>query len=926
MRGEWVAIDLETTGLDTAKDAIIEVAAVRFRDGQEIGAFSSLVNPRRGIPQVVTDITGISNETIATAPTIDTVLPQFIDFIGDVPVVAHNVGFDISVLRLQHNVLRENIAIDTLDLAAMLMPRAARVNLRSLALELGLTLENAHRAQDDARATGHLYWRLWQKLIALPRSIVVEISAAAERLQWMTTPVLQAAVGEAIEKPVPTLPAYKAAVQAADSAQSAPFVSADEVRRAFSAEGTLAAGFTAYETRPQQLDMALSVAETLSTGGILLAEAGTGVGKSLAYLMPAALWAQRSGRPVVISTHTIGLQDQLLHSDIPRLRAVLGRDVRAAVLKGRSNYLCLSQFERLRERGPRDQTEFVMLGRLLVWLYEGGNGDRADLPARGPQEMAVWRRLSADEGFGCNPATCGRMHRSGHCPYLSAYNAAEHAEIIIVNHALLATPAVENTVSFDTVIIDEAHNLEDAITSGATQWIDMNAALTPVKQLGNFKRGDLAEVYQLLQNIIGADDLMRVEKFIDLLSGGLTEYQAALKRTFDRLAELREELISRGGNDQFMGVRVVDGVLSRDEFIPTLEAGREVAEFAQIIGQAIDQIIKRTQAATAGRDDSSLRELLNSIYAQRIALRDNSALLAGLLSEQHGNWVYWLSGSDNQFPLAVNRAPLEVGATLESTLWRHRAVVLTSATLRTGGDAETFDHLRSRLHVPIAQEITLGSPFNYKRNVLLYVPQDAPPPANKDGHQRSIDQAIIQLAVALNGRVLALFTSHAQVRQTTRNITARLGMAGIQVLSQSEGGGRQVLIDQFQLADKAVLLGTRMFWEGVDIPGDSLSAVVIAKLPFPVPNEPVIAARSEVYADAFNEFSVPEAILLFRQGFGRLIRTASDRGVVAILDSRVLTARYGKAFIAALPEMDVVRGPLAQMGKAAADWLPELKP
>ncbi len=925
MRGEWVAIDLETTGLDTAKDAIIELAAVRFRDGVEVGSYSKLVNPRRAIPQIVTDITGISNETIANAQPIDVLLPEFIAFVGRSPVVAHMASFDLGMLRIQHNAFRENVAIDTLDLASMLLPRAARINLRSLALELGLTLENAHRAEDDARATGLLYWHLWQKLIDLPRSIVAEIATAGDRLQWMTAPVLQAALLESVEKPVRSLPGID---RPSDALEMAPAesgrISSEEIQRAFAADGALAENFAAYETRPQQLEMALAVSEVFSDGGALLAEAGTGVGKSLAYLLPAALWARRNRRPVVISTHTLGLQDQLMNNDIPRLRSAVGFDVKAAVLKGRANYLCLSHFERLRERGPRDQTEFVMLGRLLVWLHEGGNGDRTELPPRGPQETAVWRRLSADEGFGCNPKQC-TLQRSGVCPYSRAYRGAEDADVIIVNHALLSTPAVESAVSFDTVVIDEAHNLEDAITSGATRWLDLNSASEPVKQLGNFKRGDLAAVYQQLQGAVSAEDVMRVEKFIDLLSGALTEYQAALKRVFDRLAELRDELIQRAGNDQFMGVRVLANVLAQAEFAPTIAAGRDLVEFAQIIGPALDQLIKRIQTATSGKEDSGLRELMNSIFAQRVALRDNGELLAGLLSDNHGNWVYWLSGSDNQFPLAVNRAPLDVGAALEQTLWKQRAVVLTSATLRTGTEAESFDHLRARLHVPEPRELILGSPFAYKDNVLVFVPQDTPPPASKDGHQRAIDQAIIQLAVALNGRVLALFTSHAQVRQTTRNITARLGIGGIQVLSQSEGGGRQVLIDQFLSADKAVLLGTRMFWEGVDIPGDRLSAVLIAKLPFPVPNEPVVAARSEMYTDPFNEYSVPEAILMFRQGFGRLIRTATDRGIVAILDSRILTARYGKAFLAALPELNVVRGPLANLGKAATDWLPNLK-
>lgn len=922
MRGEWVAIDLETTGLDTEKDKIIEVAAVLFRDGVEVDAFEALVNPRQAIPQIVADLTGISNDTIAAAPEIDAVLPELIRFVGRRPVVAHMASFDVSILRGQHQVLLDNLVIDTLDLASILMPRAARVNLRSLALELGLELRNAHRALADARASGLLYGYLWQQLVNLPRDLLEELASAARQVRWPSAAVLESAAAETVNTS-----AFRTRLNivhdepALDGqAQTIP-VAVDTL---FGVNGMASQAFAEFEARPQQHEMAQAVAETLDRGGVLFVEAATGVGKSLAYLFPVALWARQHGRPVVVSTHTISLQEQLMKSDIPRLQAVLGANIRATVLKGRSNYLCLANFERFRDRGPRDRDEFIMLGRVLVWLNDGGSGDRGELPSRGPQDNALWRRLSADDGFGCNPSLCA-VTRLGVCPLANAYRRATTADIIIVNHALLATATLDSYIDYDTVVIDEAHNLEMAVTHGASRWLDENAALEPVKQLGSYRRGDLASVLQRLKALQADNDLvMRVERFVELLAGSLAGFQAAVRTVFRQLDELRQHLVDRAGQDQFLGVRVLPSVLREPEFATALAAGRDLQEFADGIGPELEKFNRRIHAIAQEKDDPLLRDLVNSLQSQRIALSEAADLLCGLLSDSHDNWVYWLSGGDGQYPIAVNRAPIDVGTILEGTLWRRRSVVLTSATLRIGRDPESFDHIKTRLQAPPARELALGSPFDYRKNALIYIPTNVPPPSNREGHQRAIDTALIQLAVALNGRVMALFTSHAQVRQTTRNVSARLGMVGIQVFSQSEGGSRQTLIEQFQRTDKAVLLGTRSLWEGVDIAGEQLSALLIAKLPFPVPNEPIVAARSEQYADPFNDYSVPEAILLFRQGFGRLIRTAHDRGIVAVLDSRILTARYGRAFLDSLPDAQVVKAPLDQLGVEAQRWLPDV--
>jgi DNA polymerase-3 subunit epsilon/ATP-dependent DNA helicase DinG len=255
---------------------------------------------------------------------------------------------------------------------------------------------------------------------------------------------------------------------------------------------------------------------------------------------------------------------------------------------------------------------------------------------------------------------------------------------------------------------------------------------------------------------------------------------------------------------------------------------------------------------------------------------------------------------------------------MEDFIWHKKdAVILTSATLQTDN---RFSFLRDRLYADNIQEVAVGSPFDYKQSTLVYIPDDIPMPQDA-GYQRSVEKGLIELAAALDGRVLALFTSYAQLRETAANISPRLALGNIVVYDQATGGSRETLLDSFKSTEKAVLLGTRSFWEGVDIPGDDLVALVIVRLPFAVPNDPIFAARSATYGDAFQHYAVPDAILRFRQGFGRLIRTRSDRGIVTIFDSRVVNKSYGMKFLEALPDTTLQYGKLDDLAQAATNWL-----
>jgi DNA polymerase-3 subunit epsilon/ATP-dependent DNA helicase DinG len=300
-------------------------------------------------------------------------------------------------------------------------------------------------------------------------------------------------------------------------------------------------------------------------------------------------------------------------------------------------------------------------------------------------------------------------------------------------------------------------------------------------------------------------------------------------------------------------------------------------------------------------------------------LTEAQAYLAALVSQPDSNYIYWVEIQPNTFRLALQIAPLHIGPLMEQFLWHEKtSIVVTSATLTTQGE---FEYLKNRLNADEADELVLGSPFDFENSTLLFLPNDIPEPNDANGYQRAVEQSIVRLAKSSGGRMLVLFTSYAQLRKTSQSITSPLQESDIQVYEQGEGASANTLLETFRGTEKAVLLGTRAFWEGVDIPGAALSVLVIVKLPFDVPSDPIIAARSETFDDPFNEYHLPEAILRFRQGFGRLIRTQSDRGVVAVLDKRVLSKRYGRSFLDSLPDCTKQIGSLSDLPRLTARWL-----
>jgi ATP-dependent DNA helicase DinG len=927
-----VALDIETTGLDPAKDSILEIGAVRFNARRVEGEWATLVNPGRPVPAFITQLTGITDLMVREAPTIRSVLTELKEFVGDAIVVGHNVRFDLGFLRRQ-GVLGLNDSMDTYELASVLMPGAGRYNLGALAQILSVPLPATHRALDDARVTRLIYQRLFQQALEIPIGLLAEIVRMGENLDWGGYWALRYALRERSKETVSARNAPNTDLgplfdkfngRTPNQLIPTPELCAldmDEVASILEYGGAFSKQFPHYEYRPQQVEMLRAVSEAFSEGHHLLVEAGTGTGKSMAYLIPAALWAIQNKRRVVISTNTINLQDQLINKDIPDLRKALDlKELRAAVLKGRANYLCPRRLEQMRRRGPEDCDEMRILAKVMVWLQETLSGDRGEINLNGPVEREVWRRICADDE-GCNTENCLKR-TGGNCPFHRARQAAQAAHILVVNHALLlADVATGNRVlpEYDYLIIDEAHHLEDATTNSLSFEITQTDIDRSLRELGGPNGGILGWLLETFQNLLVPEEFATANHLVQRATDLAFHFESLSRAFFDSVNQfLIDQREGRPMGPYAFQERILPATRTQpawaDVEMAWDDADRTLKPLIDILGELLKGLSNLIEILPEESED--LFGAVSNLYRRFFEFEEH---ISGLVFTPSPERIYWAEIHPNMRRLSLHAAPLHIGPLVEKFIWHEKAsVILTSATLTAAGE---FDYLRGRLFAETAYELALGSPFDYETAALVYVVNDIPEPNDRFGHQRAVEQALIQLTIATGGRTLALFTSYDQLRKTSQSIGPVLARHDIRVFEQGEGASPHSLLETFRTTERGVLLGTRAFWEGVDVPGDALSVLVIVKLPFDVPTDPIVAARSETFEDPFNQYSLPEAILRFRQGFGRLIRTQNDRGVVAILDKRVLTKRYGQAFIDSIPDCTKRSGPLSNLPRAAAQWL-----
>ena len=939
MSDEFVAIDLETTGLNPDVDEITEIGATRFgRDGGS-EQFHTMVNPGRLIPPEIQQLTGITDADVADAPRFERVVNELATFVGNRAIVGQNIKFDISFLE-RAGLELPGPSYDTWEIASVLLPRADHLNLASIATLLEVPEREAHRALSDAETTRDIFLALLTRFEELPRSLLSELYEFAAAARWPTATLIAEAMVRAPE--TPAIDEAEAAAIVVRLRQPQPVESiepltprddpvtilGDEVAAVFETAGRRADLFETYESRPGQVDMARAVVRQLSHGGEFAIEAGTGTGKSLGYLLPALMHAGRNNDRVVVSTHTINLQEQLAHHDVPLATQLIeastgesATQLRAAVLKGRSNYLCLDAWTQARiEAQPKNEPEARLFGRIANWLPSTETGDVAELYMTSDEQPA-WSRLSAD-GTDCLSRRCSFV-QDGTCFLVRARQRAAAAHVVIVNHALLLANAARGDQllpPFRHLVIDEAHRLEDV----ATQHFGSSFAVRDARELfdqagPNERHGSIGLVRRLKQGELAAPTVLLspvagFTALADQIEPAVVGGRDSLRMFVDTLRDFVRSQFEDERVPNRYELPLTSGVRSQPRWEDVEETAIQLELAFQVLssrlGVVADTLVSVPDAIP---DAKAVGPIALGLRAKAEELRRvlNLAVLSPVRDE-----VSWLVVGEGD--LRINLAPLNVAPLLKEHLFEGRESVLaTSATLQTGG---SFDFSLRRLGLEEAETLVVRSPFDYQKAVLTLVVDDLPEPG-MPGYEFALHEVLADATLAAEGRTLGLFTSHAALRAAADTLREDLTPRNIRVLAQRVDGSPARLLRMLQEQPSSVILGTAAFWEGIDVPGEALSQIVIARLPFPVPTDPVYSGRAEQFQDAFGEFALPQSVLRFRQGFGRLIRRTTDRGVFLIADSRIARRKYGKAFLAGLPETELRYLKTDEVAEAVTEWL-----
>lgn len=930
----YVVIDLETTGNSPKKgDRIIQIAAVVIENNQIVDRYMSFVNPLQSIPLFIEQLTGITNEMVENAPTFDEIVKDIHTLLRDSYFIAHNVYFDLSFL--QEEFMRcgyqfSGPVIDTVELSRMAFPTEKSYKLSDLSEEFKMDHENPHRADSDAEATALLFLHIIKKLTELPmitlqqlsklsRSFISDMEEVFEQILSEKLVNLEQQIHPDIEI-VRTLALRKRMKE--NEASLTSIFSKEQVLDLFSNKNDeIKRAFPLFHERVGQIKMIEDIIEAFLTHQHVLIEAATGIGKTMAYLVSAIFYSLQESRPIVISTYTNNLQMQIMEQEIPVLKKLLPVSFSATLLKGQSHYLCLQKFEQSLKNSDDNYDYILTKAQILIWLTEtvSGDLDELNLPSGG---KTIWDNLHVDQSsFLNNPF-------QPYCFYQQAKEKALSANIIITNHAMLLSDLSRDQKllpTYQEVIIDEAHHFHHVAT----------------EQLG--VRFHYLDLHHLIHNLGNTHSTGLLEQFVKIQNEH--KFSASFNKIDDLLIQLQEE------NHQFFAglhsyvlKQKKDSPLNRASYryLPNKENNRTWAsllELAKRLQFMMKDIIHLMEKESQGIDESyimskSIKEkLVLEDFKQSISLLETYKNHFDFLFFEHNDLVVrWIEidtkGAKNA--VSIYAQPIEVNDYLADEFFSHiQSAILTSATLTI---KKSFAYMLQTIGLSdfYPKQLRIETPFNYENQVKMFIPSDMPNvnDVTLEEYSEAIAVHISTVSQITEGKLLVLFTSYEMLRKTYALLKEDETLEDFVIMGQGTGSGsRSKLTKNFRQFDKAILLGTSSFWEGVDFPGNQLKALMIVRLPFASPDEPTVAATCQLLEskgmNSFYHYSLPEAILRFKQGFGRLIRNEKDKGVLFILDNRILSTKYGRDFITSIPYLEIEHKPMHLLTHAIDDWINE---
>ncbi|MCT4617212.1 MAG: exonuclease domain-containing protein [Candidatus Gracilibacteria bacterium] len=870
----FVCLDLETTGLDAIDNEIIEIAIVKFDEntGKVVDTFETFVKPFEPIPELIQNLTGISNEDVEKAPFFDEVKTKIEEFIGDLVIVGHNIKFDIKFLVAAGVDIVDNIYIDTFFMANILLREEKSLNLEALAKRyLNIESENFHRALEDTLATKDLF---------------IFLVKYAKKLKINQRKILNYTLSKSSDNNVAYLRKFLDLIEEDKKIDSEKFVDIilksikkfqyneiiqDEDANNFDEKNIFDNKYISqidnFESRQNQIEMGQAVWDNLFESKKTLIEAPTGVGKTYAYTLPSIKYSTMTGNRVIISTKTKNLQDQLFFKDLDKL-STLDLKFSYAKLKGRSNYLGLFPFlEKVTlDSNNMSWEESALFGKLSMWLLDTVYGELDEINIF-PHEYPILKEITADNYISVE---------SDENPYkkeefiYKARNNAQKSNILIINHSLLLQDmqAPKPIIGeYYNLIIDESHNLEDTATDALKSNMNYNY---------------VSEIFDELVKILEKNKKNKKE---------ILEIKEQLLFNLREIFEILSDYLSTKF-PVFGEQRYVTTLLKDDFYSDFLEKYEEVSHIFEIklveLFDIFNNYDDEEYAAIMGQIEK-LEEILNIIKISKNPLSREDYILVCFFTENTGINLYYTL--------------LNPGKSLKEKLWdKLDSCLLTSATLKIG---DSFDYIDKMLSTDDFDKIALETDFDYKKQSLLYIPTDL---GSIKFNDVSIIKFLKEFLLIVGGQTLLLLTSFAKIKEYYLGLNSELKNNGITLFSQSIGGGKNKLIEFFkENAKNSVLMGTDSFWEGVDISGDDLKYLVIHKFPFPVPTDPIFIARSKLFKDAFRDYSIPKTILKLKQGFGRLIRNKNDKGIVILLDDRIYSSGWGNALYKAFPDEITVR-------------------